>query len=452
MARVGVFVCWCGANIAETVDSPEVARYAATLPGVVISQDYRYTCSEPGQRMITDAIQEHKLTGVVVASCSPRMHESTFRKTAATVGLNPYMLEMANIREHCSWAHTDRAEATQKAKDLVRLIVEKIRRNRPLAPITVPVTQRVMVIGAGIAGIQAALDVAAAGYEVVMVERKPSIGGYMAQLDETFPTLDCSQCILTPRMVDIMQSDKIKLYTYSEVESVDGYIGNFEVKIRKKARSVDIDKCTGCGDCYINCMSRNRISIPDRVSVADRLDPDMKKTLDEILEPAAGKRGVLISVLQDIQKEYKYLPPDALRYASERLDVPLSRTYSLARFYNSFSLTPRGKYIVRVCMGTACHVKGAGLILHALERLLGVEAGATTEDGNFTLEPVRCLGCCGLAPVMTINDDLYGAVTQAKLPKILERYRKEAAAADVATESADQTAPSEIMAGETVNA
>ncbi|NOY82027.1 MAG: FAD-dependent oxidoreductase [Kiritimatiellaeota bacterium] len=451
MARIGVFVCWCGSNIAETVDSPAVAAYARTLPSVVVARDYRYTCSEPGQRMITDAIREYGLTGVLVASCSPRMHEATFRKTAATVGLNPYMLEMANIREHCSWVHTDREKATAKAKDLVRLMVEKLRRNRPLAPIVVPVTQRVMVVGAGIAGIQVALDVAAAGYEVVLVERKPSIGGHMAQLDETFPTLDCSQCILTPRMVDIMQSDKIKLYTYAEVESVDGYIGNFNVKVRKKARSVDVDKCTGCGDCFNNCMSRNKISVPERVSVAESMDQEMKNTLDVILEPATGEHGMLISVLQDIQKKYNYLPPDALRYTSERLNVPLSRTYGLARFYNSFSLTPRGKNLVRVCMGTACHVKGAGLILQALERLLDVKAGETTEDGDFTLEPVRCLGCCGLAPVMTINDDLYGAVTQAKLPKILERYRKQAPAA-VTPGGTDQTAPSDVMAGETVDA
>ena len=452
MARIGVFVCWCGANIAETVDSAAVAEYAAKLPDVVTSVDYLYTCSDPGQRMITDAIVDHELTGVLVASCSPRMHEATFRKTAATVGLNPYMLEMANIREHCSWVHTDRALATAKAKDLVRLMVEKLRRNRPLAPISVPVTQRVMVVGAGIAGIQAALDVAAAGYEVVLVERAPSIGGHMAQLDETFPTLDCAQCILTPRMVDIMQSDKITLNTFAEIESVDGYIGNFDVRIRKKARSVDIDKCTGCGDCITNCMSRNKISVPPVTNAAARLDSEFKHTLDAILEPVIGDRGVLISVLQDIQKEYNYLPPDALKYASERLDVPLSRTYSLARFYNSFSLTPRGKYIVRVCMGTACHVKGAGLILQALERLLDMKSGTTTEDGNFTLEPVRCLGCCGLAPVMTINDDLYGAVTQAKLPKILERYQKEAGAVEVATGGADQAARSLVTAGETVDA
>jgi len=253
MARVGVFVCWCGANIAETVDSTAVADYARTLPDVVVSMDYRYTCSDPGQRMITDAIREHELTGVVVASCSPRMHEATFRKTAALSGLNPYMLEMANIREHCSWVHTDREAATAKAKDLVRLIVEKVRRNHALSPIKVPVTQRVMVVGGGIAGIQAALDVAAAGYEVVLVERQPSIGGHMAQLDETFPTLDCSQCIMTPRMVDIAQSDKITLYSYSEIEAVDGYVGNFDVKIRRKTRFVDEDKCTGCGECSTVC-------------------------------------------------------------------------------------------------------------------------------------------------------------------------------------------------------
>ena len=420
MARIGVFICWCGTNIAETVDSPAVARYAGTLPGVVVSVDYRYTCSDPGQRMITDAIQEHNLTGVVVASCSPRMHEATFRKTAATVGLNPYMLEMANIREHCSWAHTDKPMATEKAMDLVRMIVEKVRRNHPLPPVTVPVTPRVMVIGAGIAGIQAALDVAAAGHEVVLVERKPSIGGHMSQLDETFPTLDCSQCILTPRMVDIMQSDKIELYTYTEVDAVDGYIGNFEVKLRKKARSVDLEKCTGCGDCYNNCLSRNRIAVPEKVSVADRLETDMKKTLDEILEPVAGKRGVLIGVLQDVQKAFNYLPADALRYASERLGVPFSQVYGLARFYNGFSLEERGEHIIRVCQGTACHLKGAGTLVEAIERELGIRDGETTKDMKFTFERVNCLGACALAPVVTINDQYHAQMTTAKLLATIE--------------------------------
>ena len=256
MARIGVFVCWCGSNIAESVDVKEVAEYASHLPGVVVSIEYKYMCSDPGQRLILDAIQKEKLTGVVVAACSPRMHEVTYRRTVAQIGFNPYLLEMANLREHCSWVHPDRKEATEKAKDLVRLMVEKVKRNHPLINIQIPVTKRALVIGGGIAGIQAALDIAQGGYEVIMVEKTPSIGGHMAQLDETFPTLDCSQCILTPRMVEVAQDQKIKLYTYAEVEAVDGYIGNFTVTIRKKARSVDTKKCTGCGLCQQKCPTK----------------------------------------------------------------------------------------------------------------------------------------------------------------------------------------------------
>ena len=266
MARMGVFICWCGANIAENVDCEQVAQYASKLPSVVVARSYKYMCSDPGQSLITDAIQKYKLTGVVVASCSPRMHEPTFRKAAATVGLNPYMLEMANIREHCSWVHNDRREATEKAKDLIRLLVEKVRRNVPLEEIEVPVTQRVMVIGAGIAGIQAALDVAAAGYEVALVERNPSIGGHMAMLDETFPTLDCSQCILTPRMVSVGQHPKIKLYTYSEIEDVSGYVGNFKVKVKKRPRYVN-EKCTSCDECTKVCPVEVPNEFDERISL-----------------------------------------------------------------------------------------------------------------------------------------------------------------------------------------
>ncbi|MBN2373638.1 CoB--CoM heterodisulfide reductase iron-sulfur subunit A family protein [bacterium] len=258
MARIGVFVCWCGSNIAETVDVKEVAKYAGCLPGVVISIDNKYMCSDPGQRLILDAIQKEKLTGVVVAACSPRMHEVTYRRTVAQIGFNPYMLEMANLREHCSWVHPDKRMATEKAKDLVRLMVEKVKRNQPLYNVQIPVTKKALVIGGGIAGIQAALDIAQGGYEVILVEKSPSIGGHMAQLDETFPTLDCSQCILTPRMVEVAQNTRIRLYTYSEVEAVDGYIGNFQVTIRKKARSVDIKKCTGCGQCIQKCPTKTK--------------------------------------------------------------------------------------------------------------------------------------------------------------------------------------------------
>ena len=431
MARMGVFICWCGANIAETVNCEEVARYAGRLPNVVIARSYKYMCSDPGQRLITDAIKEHQLSGVVVASCSPRMHEPTFRKTVEGVGLNPYMLEMANIREHCSWVHHDRTEATEKAKDLVRMLVEKVRRNLPLKEIEIPVTQRVLVIGAGIAGIQAALDVASAGYEVVLVERKPSIGGYMSMLDETFPTLDCSQCILTPRMVEIMQSDKITLHTYSEIEEVDGYIGNFKVKIRKKARSIDLDKCTGCGDCWNNCMARNKISEPTHVPIRDSIEPEVMEKVDALLDRYTDRAGMVIGLLQDIQDEFNYLRQDALMYLSEKAEIPLSQLYGVARFYHTFSLKPRGKNIIRVCLGTACHLKGGGNITDAISRELDIDHGETTDDMQFTLEHVNCLGACALAPVVTINNKYYGKMTVSKMMEVIDQCREKAELAAV---------------------
>jgi heterodisulfide reductase subunit A len=258
MSRIGVFTCWCGENIARTVDVDEVAKQVATLPGVRCSLNYKYMCSDPGQAMVREKIASERLDGVVVASCSPHMHLKTFRKAAQSAGLNPYRVEMANIREHCSWVHHDRAQATAKAIDIIRLAVAKVQNDVALEPIKVPVTRRALVIGAGVAGIQAALDIADAGHEVVLVEREPSVGGKMAGLSETFPTLDCSQCILTPRMVEVGQHPRIKLYTYSEVEGVDGFVGNFKITIRQKARYVDISKCTGCGECWNSCpIKRN---------------------------------------------------------------------------------------------------------------------------------------------------------------------------------------------------
>ena len=256
MQKIGVFVCWCGSNIAATVDVKAVAEAMKSEPNVVFATDYQYMCSEGGQKMIQDAIQEYGLNGVVVCSCSPRMHENTFRKTAERAGLNPYMVEIANIREHCSWIHKDMEVATQKAIQLAKAAVAKVRKNAPLTSGTSPVIKRALVIGGGIAGIQTALDVADAGYDVDIVEKSPTIGGRMAQLDKTFPTLDCAACILTPKMVDAAQSEKIDILAYSEVEKVSGFVGNFTVQIRKKARYVDPLKCTGCGACTEKCPSR----------------------------------------------------------------------------------------------------------------------------------------------------------------------------------------------------
>jgi len=257
MKRVGVFICHCGTNIAAAVDCEKVAENAKSFPGVAYSTDYKYMCAEPGQELIKNAIKEHKLDRIVVASCSPRMHEPTFRRCIESGGLNAYLLEMANIREHCSWVHPDDKEkATIKATDLVKMAVAKVMKNEALDRSTIPITKRALVIGGGIAGIQAALDIANAGHIVDVVEKEPSIGGRMAQVDKTFPTLDCSACILTPKMVEVANHPNVNLITYSEIEKVEGYVGNFDVTIRKKARSVDLKACTGCGTCIQKCPTK----------------------------------------------------------------------------------------------------------------------------------------------------------------------------------------------------
>ena len=251
--KIGVYICYCGSNIAATVDVEEVAEYARRLEGVVVARTNKYTCSDPGQETIRQDIVELGLDRVVVGACSPRMHERTFRAALQKAGLNPYFLEVANIREHCSWVHSDIPLATEKAKDLIRAAVERVWQHRPLYPRQEPVTQAALVVGGGIAGIQAALDIGNAGFPVYLVERQPSIGGHMAQLDKTFPTLDCSACILTPKMVDVSAHPNIHLMTYSEVADVKGYVGNFQVSVKHKPRYVDVEKCTGCGDCREVC-------------------------------------------------------------------------------------------------------------------------------------------------------------------------------------------------------
>ena len=272
MQRIGVFVCWCGSNIAATVDVEAVAEALKSEQGVVFSTNYQYMCSQAGQEMIKDAIKEHSLTGIVVCSCSPRMHEATFRKTAESAGINPYMVEIANIREQCSWVHKDIPTGTEKAIILGRAAIAKVNLNAPLTPGESPVVKRALVIGGGIAGIQTALDIADAGFPVDIVEKKPTIGGKMAQIDKTFPTLDCAACILTPKMVDVAQNENIRIFSYSEVDAVSGFVGNFDVKIRKKARFVDETKCTGCGVCTEKCPQKK---VPNDFN----LGMDMKRAI-----------------------------------------------------------------------------------------------------------------------------------------------------------------------------
>ncbi len=256
MRKIGVFICHCGLNIAGTVDVQRVAERCGEIPGVVHCEDYSYMCSDPGQNLIAEAIAEKNLDSIVVAACSPTMHEPTFRAAAEQAGINPYQVQMANIREQCSWVHPDdQEEATRKAEAIVRAAVEKVRRDEPLVPHEIPVTKRAMVVGGGITGMQAALDIADAGHPVVLVEREATIGGRMAQLSETFPTLDCASCILTPKMAEVGRHPLIQLMAYSEVEEVSGSVGNFRVRIRQKPTYVDWDACMGCMECQQQCPS-----------------------------------------------------------------------------------------------------------------------------------------------------------------------------------------------------
>lgn len=254
--RIGVYICHCGSNIAKTVDVASIAQACKNLPGVVVARDYKFMCSDPGQELIRKDIQEQKLNRVVVAACSPLMHEPTFRKAVETAGLNRYFFEMANIREQVSWVTIEPKEATRKALAILRGAVARVALHEPLQMRRVPITRRALVVGGGIAGIEAALQMADAGFEVYLVEREASIGGHMAQFDKTFPTLDCAACILTPKMVSVGKHQNIHLITWAEVEEVKGYVGNFKVKIRKKPRYVDVNVCNSCGTCMDVCISR----------------------------------------------------------------------------------------------------------------------------------------------------------------------------------------------------
>lgn len=251
--RIGVFVCHCGTNIAGKVNISEVIEFASHLDNVVVSKEYKFMCSDPGQELIKQSIKEKDLNRIVVASCSPLMHEPTFRGATAEGGVNPFFFQMSNIREQVSWVTEDPEKATKKAKALISAAVRRVALHDPLTKKEVPVRPEVLIIGGGIAGIHAALTYANSGKKVYLVEKQPSIGGHMSLLDKTFPTLDCSACILTPKMSEVGKHPNIELLTWSEVEEISGYVGNFKAKIRKKARYVDIDKCNGCGACWENC-------------------------------------------------------------------------------------------------------------------------------------------------------------------------------------------------------
>lgn len=335
MSRIGVFICYCGSNIAATVDCEAVADAARIMPNVVFAGTNKYTCSDPGQQSICDAIAANNIDRVVIGSCSPRMHEATFRKMLAEkTDINPYLLEIANLREQCSWVHKDKAQGTAKAIDLVAMAVAKVDRDTQLFTSTIPVERRALVVGGGIAGIQAALDIADAGYPVTLVERQPSIGGKMVMLDKTFPTMDCSACICTPKMSEVGNHPNITIKSLAEVEQVSGYIGNFQVTIREHAKYIDYNKCTGCGACETKCPSkvpsefeqgmslRKCIYKPFAQAVPSKptIDPAHCKMLTE------GKCGVCAKVC----------PTGAVNYEDE--DVVTTETYGAVIIATGYEL------------------------------------------------------------------------------------------------------------------
>lgn len=293
--RIGVYLCHCGVNIAHTVDIEELKKFTESLPHVKAVQNYMYLCSEPGQQLIRKDIKEKNLNRIVVAACSPRMHEPTFQGAIKGAGLNPYCLEIANIREHCSWVHADKKQGTAKAKSVIASAVAKSSLLEPLEEREVKVKKTAMVIGGGIAGIQAALDIADSGFKVYLVEKEPSIGGHMIQLDKTFPTLDCSACILTPKMADIKNHPKIELLAYSEVVDVSGFVGNFKVTVKRKPRYIDEEICNACGQCADYCP----------IAIKDRFNEGLSKL-----------KALNIPFPQAIPASY-YIDPDACRYLKD---------------------------------------------------------------------------------------------------------------------------------------
>jgi NADH:ubiquinone oxidoreductase subunit E len=284
------------------------------------------------------------------------------------------------------------------------------------------VNNSVLVIGGGIAGIQASLDLASMGFKVYLVEKSPSIGGRMAQLDKTFPTNDCAMCILAPKMIECYRHENIEVLTYSELAEVKGELGDFKVTVLRKPRYIDETKCTGCGDCVTNCVVKWKPQVQEVLPVRDRLKEEDLKIIDEILGKHKDEKGALMPVLQAINAEYSYLPEGILRYVADVLNIPLSQIYTIATFYNAFSLTPRGRHTIQVCLGTSCHVRGAPKVLEAFERKLGIAAGETTENRKFSLETVRCVGCCSLAPVIRIDADTHARLRSDKVEGVVLEY------------------------------
>ena len=278
-----------------------------------------------------------------------------------------------------------------------------------------------MVVGGGIGGMEAALALADSGIKVYLVESKPSIGGVMSQLDKTFPTNDCSMCTISPRLVAIGRHKDIEVLSLSDVETIAGEPGNFTVRVRKRTRFIDESKCTGCGTCVANCPTHNRVQPLEPQAI--ELEPEFREKVVAIVAKHRGRDGRMMPILQEINAEFHYLPESALRYVARETGESLARILQIATFYSSFSTVPRGKHLISVCMGTTCYVKGSERLLEKFEDALEVRLGETTRDRKFTLKSARCIGCCGLAPAIMIDNVVYGKLTGKDVPKILDKYK-----------------------------
>ena len=279
----------------------------------------------------------------------------------------------------------------------------------------------VAVLGGGISGMQAALDLAESGLKVYLVDNKPSIGGVMAQLDKTFPTNDCAMCTMAPRLVEIGRHKDIEIITLSDIEKIEGEAGNFKVILNKKPRYLNEEKCTGCGTCITNCPTRNKVQPLEKTKV--ELEPQYEEKVLEIIKINKDREGPLMAILQQINSAFNYLPENVLKYVSQEVGYPLSHILMIATFYSSFSLVPRGKHVINVCMGTACYVKGSERLMERLSDVLEIKENETTPDMLFTLKSVRCIGCCGLAPAAMIGDNVYGKLSTKDIPGIIEKYK-----------------------------
>ena len=279
----------------------------------------------------------------------------------------------------------------------------------------------VMVVGGGIGGIQASLDLADSGFKVYLVEEKSAIGGVMSQLDKTFPTNDCAMCTMAPRLVTVGGHSNIEIITLSDIEKIEGEAGNFKVILNKRPRYINEEKCTGCGTCITNCPTRNKVQPLEKTKV--ELEPQYEEKVLEIIKINKDREGPLMAILQQINSAFNYLPENVLKYVSQEVGYPLSHILMIATFYSSFSLVPRGKHVINVCMGTACYVKGSERLMERLSDVLEIKENETTPDMLFTLKSVRCIGCCGLAPAAMIGDNVYGKLSTKDIPGIIEKYK-----------------------------